>query len=305
MTTTNISAVPGQNPFVLDNQEGYLRWQEQKLRSYPESADQLIIEIKDPRVLSRAEKQKMSELCQKTNMAIYQSKVEDADKEVPRLLGGQMGLTHLDPNMLADDDGITSLELMPAKHERGYIPYSDRRLLWHTDGYYNDFSHKIEAMLLHCVRPAQTGGENSLLDHEMAYLLLREQNPMHIEALMDPDAMIIPANLEAGEGDRPARSGPVFSANEQGLLSMRYTARTRSITWKDNPATKTAVKALTDILDSDCRYIFHHRLAAGQGIICNNVLHSRTRFENGDSTATQRLIYRARYYDRISGVAQN
>lgn len=305
MTTTNISAAPGQNPFVLGNQEAYLRWQEQKLLAYPKFADQLIVEVKDPGTLSPAEKQKITELCQKTNMAIYQSKVNDADKEIPRLLGRQMGLTNLDPNMLADDDGITSLELMPAKHERGYIPYSDRRLLWHTDGYYNDSKHRIEAMLLHCVRPAQTGGENSLLDHEMAYLLLREQNPGHIRALMDPDAMIIPANLEAGEVARPARSGPVFSANEQGLLSMRYTARTRSIVWKDNAATKTAIKALADILDSDCRYIFHHRLAAGQGIICNNVLHSRTRFKNGDSTVTQRLIYRARYYDRISAVTQN
>ena len=211
-----------------------------------------------------------------------------------------MGLTNLDPNMLADEDGITSLELMPAKHERGYIPYSNRRLLWHTDGYYNDSSHRITAMLLHCVRPALSGGENSLLDHEMVYLLLREQDPMYIKALMDPEAMTIPANLEAGEVERPAQSGPVFSTNEQGSLSMRYTTRVRSIIWKDNIATKSAVKALANILDSDCKYIFHHRLEAGQGIICNNVLHNRTSFKNGESTATQRLIYRARYYDRIN-----
>ena len=303
MPMTNTSLDPSLNPFALANQEAYLRWQEQKLAAYPESADQLIVEVKDPRALTQAEKQKISALCQKTNMVIYQSEVKEADKEVPGLLGRQMGLYHLDPNMLADEDGFTSLKLMPAKQERGYIPYSDRRLLWHTDGYYNDSSHRIAAMLLHCVRPALSGGENSLLDHEMAYLLLREQDPMIIKALMDPKAMTIPANLEAGDVERPARSGPVFSSDEQGLLSMRYTARTRSITWKDNTATTTAVKALVDILDSDCRYIFHHRLEAGQGIICNNVLHNRTSFKNGESTATQRLFYRARYYDRINCVA--
>ncbi|MFV1992415.1 MAG: TauD/TfdA family dioxygenase [Acidiferrobacterales bacterium] len=305
MTVTNIRPELSQNPFAPGNQEIYLRWQEQKLADYPESADQLIVEVKDPRALSRAEKQKITELCQKTNMVIYQSKVNDGGKDVPRLLGRQMGLINLDPNMLADEDGITSLELMPAKHERGYIPYTDRRLLWHTDGYYNDASHRIAAMLLHCVRPALSGGENSLLDHEMAYLLLHEQDPAHIKALMDPDAMTIPANLEASEVERPARTGPVFSANEQGLLSMRYTARIRSITWKDNTATKTAVQALVNILDSDCKYIFHHRLEAGQGIICNNVLHNRTSFKNGESSATQRLIYRARYYDRINKVADH
>ncbi len=300
MTKANINPEPSQNPFALGNQEVYLRWQEQKLAAYPELAGQLIVEVRDPRALSRAEKQKITELCQKTNMAIYQSEVKDADKDVPRLLGRQMGLTNLDPNMLADEDGITSLELMPAKHERGYIPYSNRRLLWHTDGYYNDSSHRIAAMLLHCVRPALSGGENSLLDHEMVYLLLREQDPMYIKALMDPEAMTIPANLEAGEVERPAQSGPVFSTNEQGSLSMRYTTRVRSIIWKDNIATKSAVEALANILDSDCKYIFHHRLEAGQGIICNNVLHNRTSFKNGESTATQRLIYRARYYDRIN-----
>ncbi len=305
MTMTKISHSAGQNPFDLANKEAYLRWQEQKLASYPESADQLIVAVKNPAALTQSEKQKIAELCQKTNMVIYQSEAKNEGKDVPRQLGRQMGLHNLDQNMLADQDGISSLEVMPGKHERGYIPYSDRRLLWHTDGYYNDSRHRIEAMLLHCVRPALSGGENSLFDHEMAYLLLHEQDPMIVASLMEPDVMTIPANLEAGEVERAAQSGPVFISNDQGVLSMRYTARTRSITWKHDEATKTAIKALADILDSDCKYIFHHRLEAGQGIICNNVLHNRTGFKNGESVSEQRLIYRARYYDRIDSLAHN
>jgi hypothetical protein len=38
------------------------------------------------------------------------------------------------------------------------------------------------------------------------------------------------------------------------------------------------------------------RLQPGQGLIGNNPLHTRTGFENG---TRQRLLYRARYYDRI------
>jgi len=35
------------------------------------------------------------------------------------------------------------------------------------------------------------------------------------------------------------------------------------------------------------------------GVICNNVLHTRSAFR--DDPAHPRLLYRARYYDRIRG----
>lgn len=289
------------SPFNIANEEAYRYWRDQKLDQYPLSADKLLVEINNPLVLSQNEKKELVYRCLKTNMAIYQTSAADIGKDLPRQLGAQLGLQNMDSNMLADDDGITSLEVMPGKQKRGYIPYSDKRLLWHTDGYYNDSAHQIQAMLLHCVRPAQTGGENSLFDHEMAYLLLREQNPEYVKALMAPDVLTIPENLEANEVKRLAQTGPVFSVNEKsGALHMRYTARTRSIEWKDNDATKAAITALTTLLASDCKAIFHHRLEAGQGIICNNVLHNRTSFSNGESALEKRLIYRARYYDRIS-----
>ena len=37
-------------------------------------------------------------------------------------------------------------------------------------------------------------------------------------------------------------------------------------------------------------------LQSGQGLICNNVLHTRSGFE----TDSPRLLYRARYFDRIA-----
>ena len=44
--------------------------------------------------------------------------------------------------------------------------------------------------------------------------------------------------------------------------------------------------------------IFKVRLDAGQGIICNNVLHNRSGFT--DDEKQKRLIYRARYYDAVT-----
>ncbi len=171
--------------------------------------------------------------------------------------------------------------------------------MWHTDGYYNPADRQIHGLLLHCVRSAERGGANALLDHEIAWLLLREQNPAYIEALMAPDVMTIPARERNGEVVRKAETGPVFSVDQEtGNLHMRYTARTRSIEWKDDEITRAAVAALADILDSDSPYIMRGRLESGMGLICNNVLHDREGFEDGPQR--KRLLYRARYYDRIA-----
>jgi hypothetical protein len=118
---------------------------------------------------------------------------------------------------------------------------------------------------------------------------------------MQPNAMAIPPNIEKGEEIRAGMTGPVFSVDSvSGQLHMRYTARTRSIEWHDDPLTREASKCITDFLASDSPYIFHHRLTPGQGVLCNNVLHARTAFKDDAAGGKTRLLYRARYYDRIS-----
>ena len=303
MTTT--SAQYQASPFVPGNDERYRRWRDWKLEVYPRSAADLRVPLRDPLALTGAEVDALRRRCAEVNMVIYDCPESAVDgKTIARQLGQAFGLRRLDPNMLADDDGITSLTVVPGKLQRGYIPYSDKRLLWHTDGYYNPPQRRIRAMLLHCAAAAAEGGENSLIDHEMAYLLLREQDPAYIAALMAPDAMTIPANTEAAGELRPAQAGPVFSVDEAtGSLHMRYTARTRSIEWKDNAVTAAAVAALETLLASDTPYIIRHRLKAGQGLLCNNVLHNRTAFV--DEPSAPRLLYRARYYDRIAGTGLN
>jgi len=291
------------NPFLTGNDAAYARWRARKLEGYPTEPVQLLVPVADPRRPGTEEKAALLALCRKANMAIYQSDLGDApDKDIPRGLGTAFGLRRLDPNMLADDDGITSLTVVEGKFKRGYIPYSDKRILWHTDGYYNTPERQIRAMVLHCVRPAVEGGENALLDHEMAYLLLRDEDPAYIDALMAPDAMTIPVNTDTGGAPRPAQAGPVFSVDPStGALHMRYTARTRSIVWKDDAATRAAVARLEALLAGDSPYVFRYRLRAGEGLLCNNVLHTRTAFTDGPRPEQKRLLYRARYYDRIAG----
>jgi alpha-ketoglutarate-dependent taurine dioxygenase len=155
----------------------------------------------------------------------------------------------------------------------------------------------VHGLLLHCVESAETGGENQLMDHEIAYILLRDEDPEHIRALMAPDAMTIPPRLEDGAVARAAQPGPVFAVYPDGHLHMRYTARTVSIEWKNDPATQAAVAALERILAGPSPYIFRGRLEPGMGLVCNNVLHDRAAFTETDTR--KRLLYRARYFDRV------
>lgn len=294
--------LPAGGPFDPQDEDSFRRWRDAKLAHYPKSAQDLIVEVGNPAELSPSEEAEIRRLCRIANMAIYAGRRSDPlDKDVPRRLGERFGLRRLDRNPLSDEDGITSLRVVPDKGGKGYIPYTDRRLLWHTDGYYNPPERRIRAFILHCARPAAEGGENALLDPEIVYILLREADPAYIRALMAPDAMTVPPNTDESVQVRGAQSGPVFSVDEQGNLHMRYTARTRSIVWKDDPATEAARRFLERLLESDSPYVFRHRLRAGEGLIANNVLHNRAAFRDDPDSGRARLVYRARYYDRIAG----
>ena len=286
---------PEISPFSLAQPEAYARWREEKLAQYPARLTDLVVEIRDPRQLRPSEREAILEHCRRANMAIYVS-APTSDKEAVHQLGKQFGLRNLDHNRGADEDAITSLTVQEDAFHGEFIPYSNRPIAWHTDGYYNDAAHQIRGLLLHAVQPAAQGGENALLDHEILYILLRDRNPDYIRALMHPQAMTIPPYCEGGEEKRPARTGPVFSVDDSDHLHLRYTHRKRNIRWREDPLTQEAVRAIQEILN-DSPYVLQGKLEAGWGLISNNVLHTRTAFTDGNPP---RLLYRARYYERIA-----
>jgi alpha-ketoglutarate-dependent taurine dioxygenase len=291
------------SPFMLADDSAYARWRDRKLAARARSPGDIVVEVRDPRALTAVERAELVRRCRRDNMAIYAGRVTEEDKEVPRLLGEQLGLLTRETNLLADEDGISRITVTGAKAKAGFIPYTNHRIRWHTDGYYNPPQLRIRAMLLHCVRDAAAGGDSALLDHELAYILLREDDPGHVRALMQPDALTIPARIDDEGVARPAAVGPVFSVEPAtGDLHMRYTARTRSVAWKDDAATAAAAGRLLQILDRDSGCVLRTRLAPGQGLVCNNVLHERSAFE--DAPGRERLLYRARYLERIAGTGR-
>jgi alpha-ketoglutarate-dependent taurine dioxygenase len=289
-----------QNPFDLDNTAAYLRWRDQKLAHAITDTNELIVEIKDPRALTKAEHAALLERCRRSNMVIYFTRTTVVDEDMVRRFGSQFGLNSLDANWLADEDGITRVTVSAEDGQRqAYIPYTDRAIKWHTDGYYNPSDRQIRSMILHCVQNAGQGGENRLLDHEIAYLMLRDINADFIRVLSEPDAMTIPERTDEDGVARAAQTGPVFSVDPAtGNLHMRYTARTRSIVWKQDATALAAVAALEKLLASDLPHIHHTLLKPGMGLLCNNVLHDRAAFS--DDPDSPRLLYRARYHERIA-----
>lgn len=284
-----------QSPFLLGNQDLYQQWRKEKLSQFPQSIADIIVEVADPKQLTKTEFDAMYDALDRTNMVLYVSPCKEEDKEIPKRMGEQFGLKRLNNNFMADADGITELRINKEGEHPKYIPYTNRPINWHNDGYYN--SEQIHGLLVHCVRSAAEGGDSELMDHEMAYMLLRDQSEEQLAALMAADAMTIPEGVDSEGNPRGKSIGPVFSVNDDGSLHMRYTARKRNIEWKDDAITQQAVASLSKILDSDSPYIFKGRLEAGMGLVSRNILHKRTGFDSAESS--ERLFYRARYFDSI------
>ena len=291
---------PRLSPFDFDDQATYAAWRAAKLARRARRAEDLVVDVGNAAALTVGERAAMLRACARWNMVVYRSHCGAQHKDVALALGRQLGLRRLDGNWLADEDGVSSITVSATTQDRsGYIPYTDRPLGWHTDGYYHPQGQRIRAFLLHCVRPAADGGGvNALLDHDLAYIALRDASPRWLRALMAPDAMTIPPRDDAHGVARATQAGPVFAVDEHdAALHMRYTARTRSIRWNGDAATLKAVAFLERLLSDDNSDVLRLRLEAGMGIVANNVLHARSAF--ADDPAQQRLLYRARYLDRV------
>lgn len=285
-------------PFDLRNPDAYGEWRRQKLKNFPVSPDTIAVPVVNCRAPSAEERQTILDRCRKFNMAIYISE-PDATKEDALALAQHFGLVRFDQPLCTGEDGITEISVAGSGRRETYIPYTDKPLSWHTDGYYNTPSGQVRGFLLHCRRDALEGGVSELIDPEIVYIRLRDENPDFIAALMQEDVLGIPENIENGVKVREAQTGPVFSIIG-GYLHMRFTDRKRHIVWKDDARVVAARDALKFIFEDPGELLIRWRLTAGQGLICNNVLHRRSGFSDHPGVDSDRLIYRARFMDRIA-----
>ena len=95
---------------------------------------------------------------------------------------------------------------------------------------------------------------------------------------MNKTVMTVPANEME---NRKEQTGPVFYLDTMGNLCTRFTARKRNIIWKQEKNVLDALACLHEILQHN-PYSFTYRLNPKEGVICNNVLHNRTEFEDDE-----------------------
>lgn len=276
--------------FDLGASAAYTAWRDEKLATQPTSVADLLVEIGDIDTLTRAEEHEIRRLVRAGGMAVYAGPPRPRTPAELRSFCARFGLHRVDANPLAVD-GVTILRVHGGDQRARYIPYTDKPISWHTDGYYNPVERAVRGLLLHCNAPAAEGGANQLADPELVYIALRDENPDFIAALTQPDALTIPGNDDEGL-TRAAVPGPVFYVSASGQLGMRYTARARNAIWSEAAAPASA--ALRSALEATD---LAHRLEAGQGLISNNVLHTRRAFR--EDPAAPRQMCRIRFYDRV------
>lgn len=302
----NLARIENALPWDLASDAAYQAWRSVKLEAAMGQTGPSFVEIGELGNPTERECRELTQSCERQNLVLYAVRNPAGDQTVVRdelrRFTNHFRLKIAERHRSAGEGGIVALTVTDRPVQRGYIPYSRKAMNWHTDGYYNAPGNQIRSMVLHCVTPAGSGGRNQFLDPEIAYIRLRDENPDFIAALMHTDAMTIPENREADGGLRPVSVGPVFSVDAAtGHLAMRYTARTRSISWRNDAVTRQAVSFLQSLLEAGDPLMQTVRLEAGQGILCNNVLHNRTGFDPDTSEDSGRLVFRIRFHNRVSG----
>lgn len=276
----------------------YSSWASSKLPYAADTPD--IIEILNPTKLNDKDLKNISASIDKFNFALYQLRDETNNFEISyKPFCNQLGLDDLDRHLCLEEDLITKIFNDTVKSKAFYIPYTNKPINWHTDGYYNKQEQMVYSFLLHCSQPAFEGGENSILDPDQVFIYLMEQDKRFIDVLLCDDVMTIPENRKNGELIRPETSTAIFKVlNSQHDVLMRYSMRKKNIIFKQDALTQEALSCMDEFINAETSPHISIKLKAGQGIVSNNVLHKRTAFK--DKTGLERLYYRARFYNRIN-----
>ena len=98
--------------------------------------------MRDPRALTRGRTRGAARLHRPRELGAVPLAGDGDEAATCRArLGAQLGLHRLDANWLADEDGVSRIAVSQAHDGRGgFIPYTDRAIRWHTDGYYHPAS---------------------------------------------------------------------------------------------------------------------------------------------------------------------
>ena len=269
--------------------EDFIEWSAKKDLNIPSNINDLKVSISDINHVSKAEISQIKQKLTKFNCCIYASGTDLDDNSKIMRFAQSLGMRTFDSHNI-DDSAISTISANKDENNIRYIPYTNKGLNWHTDGYYD--SKPIFSWLLHCIEPALSGGENFLLDHELAireYILKYDD----IIYLTNNETFSIPTDEVA---KREITSNYVCDMNnEYKKLHMNFSMRKENIIVNKN--SESAMSKLIKIIKEDCKkYHLTYKLSKSEGIVSNNILHGRNAFKDG---RVMRKILRIRSHERL------
>lgn len=282
------------NRFNLDSSDDYQKWRDEKLAAYPRELGDLVVELGDMTAITDAEKAKIMERVELANMCVYTAGKAELSMDSLLSLGKQLGVSDTDKSRRhSNSDELTNSGILNKA-----IPFTTRHVRWHTDATYYGSDKTIQALFLLCKRPAVEGGSNKVLDNEILYILMRDKNPDALRVLMSKDCFKY-KNPKTGEIDDHL-GGKVFWTNPDGHLCHRFSFRKMDMAWAEDSDVKAAQDELESLILNESEYVIEGRLESGLGLVSNNVQHTREKLVDSDDPATQRLLFRTRFYDRVN-----
>lgn len=280
--------------FDLGTNEDYEKWREEKLAAYPKNIGDLVVEFADMTAITNAEKTRVLELVERANMCVYTAGSAELNMDSLLALGKQLGVSATDKSARhSNSDELTDSGILNKA-----IPFTTRHVRWHTDATYYGSDKTIQALFLLCKRPAVEGGNNKVLDNEVLYILLRDKDPDALGILMRNDCFKY-KNPKTGEISEHL-GGRVFWTNADGHLCHRFSFRKLDMAWSDDSEVIAARDVLESVILNESEYVIEGRLESGMGLISNNVLHTREKLVDSDDASKKRLLFRARFYDRVN-----
>jgi hypothetical protein len=151
------------NPFDPNDRQSYLAWRARKLAGYPSSVEDLRVDVERLDALTDAEAKAIRDRIGKTNMTLI--RCADPGQVTPGAMlrcDQRLDLQRLDNNLCADEQAVSVLSVRTDARAGNYIPYTNRPLSWHTDGYYNAAAGQVRSWMLFCVRDALSRAERTL-----------------------------------------------------------------------------------------------------------------------------------------------
>ncbi len=282
------------NRFNLDSSDDYQKWRDEKLAAYPRELGDLVVELGDMTAITDAEKAKIMERVELANMCVYTAGKAELSMDSLLSLGKQLGVSDTDKSRRhSNSDELTNSGILNKA-----IPFTTRHVRWHTDATYYGSDKTIQALFLLCKRPAVEGGSNKVLDNEILYILMRDKNPDALRVLMSKDCFKY-KNPKTGEIDDHL-GGKVFWTNPDGHLCHRFSFRKMDMAWAEDSDVKAAQDELESLILNESEYVIEGRLESGLGLVSNNVQHTREKLVDSNDPATQRLLFRTRFYDRVN-----